>query len=372
MAALISLRHRNTFKVQSGYILLEFVIVAAISLILVVWASNELANKSKTLQAQALANWMLVARNGVESYLNQNEQLIIESIKQYGEQNFNQDIKPSWDYLKNEKYLNSAWNNNGPANKQLDYQIELIGECDVGPCFLQALIYTKQAIKNKNNQSDLSFISDWLLAANGQGLVYRTGNANSFTGSGINVSTQNMASFGKNFQDGMLGLLAVNNLLSNQSGTIVGTDDNSNNSGIDTENFLRVADPRNPDFKGNVSIQGFISSESYLELAEGIIIGAKNQINSPCSAPGEININSSFPSLLVCANGYMQVAAYPRAGGYMLNSRNGCQNALGQSTANPVTGACNCPTMHASVQISESGSYTDSNGANLGYICLPQ
>lgn len=349
---------------QTGSFLIEFILVAAIVLVLAIWGSSQLTAKAKTLQAQALANWMLIAQSGIQNYLDKEYLNVVDIISTNGIGNFNQELKPSWLDLKQAGFINQAWDINGPAKQKLSYMIDLIGDCAQNNCSIQALIHTDNPVYGKDNQADLSFIADWLLAANGKGLVYRLNNGTgAFKSAGISLAMLNHT-----FQNGILALLVQKDVfgmadLNNDSGV----DDNTS---FDSDDFVQIRDSRNPDLQANLTVQGEISSKSHLKTSQGLIIEGTKQINQFCQKEGEITVNSSFPSLLVCKNGTRQVASYPRAGGYMTNTKRGCKNILGQSTANPVTGQCNCPSNHTNVQIAEGGSLTDPNGINMGYICL--
>lgn len=56
----------------------------------------------------------------------------------------------------------------------------------------------------------------------------------------------------------------------------------------------------------------------------------------------------------------------------MINSRRGCHNIMGGTSANPATGKCACPSGYAMVQVAESGSLTAPEGLSVGYLCVPQ
>lgn len=359
-------KHRPDLYIyrQSGALLIELMLVIAIGLAISVWGVNELAGRLKITQANALANWMLMAKNGVAAYLERHHESIAANIDLYGLEGFNQNHKPSWQRLKQDNFLPLAWQESGPMGQKLGFYISKSADCNSSQCLLEVLIYANKAILNSRGQVDQSLLAHWLSAAQGQGLVlWQTGDA-LFQGSGIQAKVP----ANKNLAGGTPGLLLVQSLATgiNMSGN------NGDGTGINLENYLQLADTRNPDFQSNLDAKGVISSGSRLEAGTGILIKGQSLYNSNCSNNGEITLDNSQLGLLVCTSGKWRLPASRSGGAYMENSRNGCKNSRGKSTANPVTGSCVCPMFYSAIQVAESGSITDAQGLSSGYICVLQ
>src|SRR5690606_23288634 len=60
---------RGGWHAQQGALLLEFMVVAILSLVLAVWTGGEWAQRARALQARSLAAWMEIARDAADAFL---------------------------------------------------------------------------------------------------------------------------------------------------------------------------------------------------------------------------------------------------------------------------------------------------------------
>ena len=136
------------------------------------------------------------------------------------------------------------------------------------------------------------------------------------------------------------------------------------------DDYLRVRDPRNPDFQADMNVKGSISAGGSLASASFLSIGAKAQRASACHSEGLI-AQEPGAGLLFCRMGYWR-SAPGAGGGFSTNSQTGCKSAEGSSTANPVTKGCWCGAGYAALRISDSGtaSAAESSGRTIGYLCV--
>lgn len=336
---------------QHGSLLFEFMLVAVLALALAVWGINEWVERTKALQAKSLAVWMTMANEAIQAYIDSDAAQIITALQNPSDTV----VKPDWQDLIAASYLSPAWQQTGPLQKRLDYGFNISGDCNSGPCVLQALVYITTGLLDKNGAPDQSMLADWLMAVNGKGLVLRTATAAVFKGAGLSFPKPD----GVNIQAGTVGLLATKNMITSSPDN---SDDGSDNTALNND-YVRMRDERNPKLQGELTVAGDIVTGGNLVIENSAV-----PFNS-CSPDGAISHNKNYPGLLVCSSGSWQQVNILDGGGFIFNTKYQCKNSLGLSTANPRTNNCTCPPTYMSVQISESGSLNDPNGLSTGYVC---
>lgn len=349
---------------QRGSLLLEFMLVAAVSLLLLVWASQQWTQRVRALQAQALAAWMLPARDAAQALLQQYGALLqqAETPDALAEQGVEDWRTPRWAELKTLGLLASSWQENGPLRARLDVRLERQGACPQAPCRLQALVATRQALRHARGGVDDFLLAEWLQAARGQGLVVWPHAPRQLRGAGHESDLPEQV----DWQPGTVALQA--NWI--QAAVSDPGPGESGSGGVD-EDYLRVRDTRNPDFQGSASVRGWIRSESWLQGREGLVLVKGVSRGSACAADGGIGRDGQHLGLLICSQGVWQQLTRPEGGGFMVNSKRGCVNSAGQSSINPLTGTCACGSGYIGVLVSESGQMLDLEGQNRGFICVP-
>ncbi len=337
-------------KCQNGSLLFEFLIIASLALVLTIWGVNEWTQKSKDLQAKSLANWMQIASRSVGAYMQDNYESLQSRLKANPSDN-----QIDWQVLQTAGYLPVSWQKIGPSKQTLGLRVDLIGDCALQACYLRAIVYTKKPVLTAASKLDESFIAQWLMTMGGTGAVVWPAQADFISGYGVKVRIPNDL------------ILPIGTIATVQSTRTNQAD--SGESAPVTEDFLKVKDPRNPDFQGDLNVAGDIISAKNLIAENGVVINKYVIENGSCPTEGAISHNYYYAGLMVCKNGKWQFSAPLKGGGYLFNSKRGCVNSLGQSTANPITNSCSCPPLYKDIQISESGSLTDPGGQTYGYIC---
>ncbi len=348
-------------RTQQGALLLEFMVVAALSLVLMVWASQEWAQRARDLQARALAVWMEPARAAAEAFLQRHGAALrqADSPQALALQGYADWQAPSWAELRAHGLLPASWQEAGPLHQRLAVRILREGACPQSPCQLAALVHAHQPLQRSGGGVDQALIAEWLLASGGQGLVVWPQHPDRLTGAGRQLALP----AGQAWSPGTVALLV---------GQLSGDEDaSSNEPSADTEAFLRVQDPRDPDFQGDASVLGTVRSGAQLVAHDSLLLENAYPVHGVCSSEGAVARSQNPPGLLSCRQGRWQQVAGPAGGGYMLNTRRGCKNALGGSTANPLTGACSCATGYAMLQVAESGSLSAPEGLTTGFVCIP-
>jgi hypothetical protein len=133
--------------------------------------------------------------------------------------------------------------------------------------------------------------------------------------------------------------------------------------------FLRVADTRDPDFRGSATVKGNIHTEGSLRAGQYLHLGAQEALQSPCDENNAVALDVAG-GLLVCSENTWRASSRSGNGGYSINLVYGCQTRAKTSTENPVTGGCTCPGQSSPVLISDSGPQALPEGRTMGYLCV--
>lgn len=357
---------------QRGSLLLELMIVAAIALMAALWATHEWAERTRTLQARGLAVWMQTARDAVQAYLD------LDPEDAHAGDSHSPEAPdpapavsgfagvqrlPDWDALKAMGLLPAGWQPRGPLGHVLEAAIWQTGDCLRGACLRQGLVHTQQGLHQRNGAVDEALIAEWLLAAAGHGLVLWPRTPDRLSGAGRQIALSDAGLSGQQ-PPGTVALLAIR--AGGRSAAASG------GSGLgDTEDFLRMRDTRDPQFQGSLSTQGVVRSDTRLAARESLVLEEGWKAGMACGDEGALGRDRTYPGLLVCHQGAWSLVARATGGAYMVSSRRGCQNSLGQPTANPATGGCSCAAGFSAQQVSESGSLKDADGLTSGYVCVP-
>ncbi|MGB6006836.1 hypothetical protein [Castellaniella sp.] len=347
---------------QRGSLLVEFMLVTALSLALAVWAGQDWAQRARTLQAQALAVWMEPAHAAAQAYLQRHAAALRQAdtpqaLAAHGIADW---TAPEWAELQAAGLLPSGWRDIGPLRQTLALRVSRAGSCPQSPCQVQALVGTRAGLLRPDGRIDEALVAEWLLAAQGRGLVLWPHDPQHFRGAGRRLGLPP----GVSWVSGGVALAA---------GLVV-SDGSASAEGGESEDhadFLRVGDLRDPDFQGEASVLGSIRSGAWLRAQDGLLLEQGRTGNTPCAVEGAVGRDGRYAGLLICRQGIWQELARPAGGGYMISSRRGCFSSTGQATLNPLTGNCSCPPGYTGIQIAESGSLIAPEGLTLGFVCQP-
>lgn len=356
-------RHR-----QHGSLLLELMVVAVIAMLLVVWASQTWAQQIRALQAQALAAWMTPARVAAQALLEQHGTLIQQASTSdaMAGQGIADWQAPQWAELQALGLLAAGWQESGPLRQQLDLQIQRSDSCPQAPCRLQALVAARGGLSRGQGKVDEFLVAEWLQAAQGQGLVVWPQSPDQLRGSGWMIRLPIHVNWGP----GTVALHAERTLTQDEA---INTDPDadSQEDPVDYSEFLRLRDSRNPDFQGEATARGWVRSGAWLQGQEGLVLVKGVAPGQTCTAENGIGRQGTMPGLLLCQQGRWRSLARPAGGGYLLSSKRGCVDRMGNFVGNPLTGTCTCGAGYLAVQVSESGDISHADGLSRGYICIP-
>ena len=362
------LRSRVRAHPQRGSLLLEFMAVAALSLVLALWASHEWAQRARALQARSLAVWMDAARGAAESFLARHAAELADAgtADALAGQGYADWTAPRWDELRSAGLLAGGWQAAGPLRRTLGLRVLREGACPGASCQVWALVHARPALRTSAGGVDGALGAEWLAAAAGRGLVVWPRRPGFLSGAGqrIPVPEEGAADWGP----GVVALAA--RPPSGQAGG-AGSGGGEGGAGDDAA-YLRVRDARDPDFQGDATVQGVVRSGTRLAARDSLHLERGWKVGDACAPEGALGRAVDGVGILACRQGHWTLVARPTGGGYMVHSRRGCANVLGVSTANPVTGVCACPTGYAAAQVAESGTPAAPEGLTMGYLCLLQ
>lgn len=364
VAVLPGRRLPGTSVAQRGMLLVEFMVAAVLALALAVWGSHEWAERTRVLQARSLAAWMETARDAVRAYLSQ------ESVR-LAQRGAADDAAgsadgplpvPGWQDLQVRGFLPGGWQARGPMGHELGLYLWQSGDCLHESCRLNALVYTRGALQRRSGQFDAVLVAEWLLAADGRGLVLWPHKPAVFSGAGEQIPLPEGGP--AQWAPGMVALFVA-------QAVVRGSSAGQGGGSGETEDFLRVRDTRDPDFQNGMTAAGEVRSGTRVVARESIVLEDGWKGGTTCPIEGAVGRDQNYAGVLICRQGRWNLVARATGGGYMLNSRRGCKNILGTPTPNPYTGECLCPAGFSVLQISESGSMTAPDGLTMGYLCIP-
>ncbi len=341
---------------QQGFAMLELVVAVLVATLLVVWGASALVHKINDAAAQSSAVWMLAVKKGAQAYLERHAaQLVLASdAGDMAGLGYVDWTRPSLAELKADQLLPPGFPEHGAAGLGAAVAVMRGGVCPGEDCRLDALVYSTRAFAHSAlGVVDEQMVAQWLMASQGWGGSVKSSRPHEVGGAAFAFPNPPLS--------GMDRL---------PMGTVAMAVTSEQLRGLD---FLRVRDQRDPQFQGEASVKGDIHAQASLTVQKHLFVEAQHYFMTSCSADGAI---ASEPGggLLVCRNGRWRSAGRRGAGGYMVNSKHGCRDAEGKSTANPITGDCSCPVGSKDLGISDSGSDAGSDpampGRTRGYICI--
>jgi prepilin-type N-terminal cleavage/methylation domain-containing protein len=348
---------------QHGFALLELLVAMLVTVLLAVWGSNTLMRKVNDAGAQAMAAWMLTARDAFTGYIERYAVLLTQATLPgaLGDKGYENWAEPSLSELKSDGLLSAGFPEQAMRGTGLALRVLRHGACPGSECRLEAVLYGTQPLRlGDSSRTDEQMVAQWMMAAQGWGGVVTDARPQFIRGPAFQFP--NPPSGGDPLPAGTVALAITSEQLQ-------------------ALNYLRVADARDPQFQGsltvlaNISTQGSVSAQGdlvaqgSLRAADYLSIGAQNIEQHPCSPVGMVARNSQG-GLLVCHANLWRPAARG-GGGFMMHSTRGCYTGAGAPSANPVTGYCGCPFGYTPVPISDSGPPArPEDGRSTGYLCV--
>lgn len=340
---------------QAGFALIELAIALALSAMLLIWASNRLVHDIEDAAARASGVWLTEIKRAIDQMLLRRfDALASGGVVQNpaGQTAYVNPLAPTLGELKQQGHLPGSFPELSALGFNVDIQVLRAPACPGAGCRLDVLAYSrKPVLGTATNAPDLMQIAEVLTAAQGYG--------------GAVAAQAPTRIRGANF-DFPNPLLAGGPVLSPGSVAVWSSLDHATYN-----QYLRMKDPRDPEFQGNVSVQGAVTSGAQLTAKEHLFLEKIAVAGSPCGAkPGLVGRDASG-ALLTCQAGLWASDSSGGFGGaYASNSLYGCRHYNGTPTVNPRTGACSCPDGFNAVIVSAGGIWSMVEGWTTGYVCV--
>ena len=333
---------------QSGFALLELLVVMLVTTLLAVWASDALVRRAQEASAQAVAVWMLDVRKAAGQYLVQYAQLLRESTADTDllVQGYANWRTPTLAELKQDGLLSAGYPEVYGRDLRLHVRVLSRGVCPGDECAHEAVVYLGApldlALTRRVNEG---LLATWLISAGGQGGLVSAQHSGRFAGASFSYPNPLQAD---------LALLPV--------GTVGMAVTQSAAAGFP---YLKEGDERDPRFASTLSVAGETASATGVRAQSSVWVGGQAVAQTPCAENGLI-VREQFGGLLVCRSYQWRSAGGKGGGGFSVNTVSGCLLAA----RNPLTNDCSCPAGYATVLVSDSGPKADAEGRTRGYMCV--
>lgn len=336
---------------QQGYALIELAVALLIGSLLAAWGAQALVNRYRDAQAQAAAVWMAAVHKAVGAYVRRHGPDIqsAESADTLVIDGFADWRSPTLAELVEAGLLSPGVAHGTALTGAARITVWRDGSCPGAVCAVEALIHGERPLIDPvHRDPDQAMIAQWLLAAEGKGAAVQPADPASMRGAAF--AFDSTLPNGDVLPVGTVGMAVTAEHLA-------------------LWNYLRVRDPRDPDFQGALSVKGDISGRANASVDGQLVVGAVHEEGMPCE-PDNAIAHDLPGGLLVCKDGLWRSASRSGGGAYGYHSIYGCQTAEGTSTANPITGSCACPWYATAVLIMEMGPNLYPDGKQYAYLCV--
>lgn len=336
---------------QRGHALLELALAMLIASLLAAWGVQALVNRMDDARAQSAAVWMDAVHKALIAYVRRHGpgmQAATDPGALAGH-GFADWRSPTLPELVQAGLLSPGIPAAIPLTGAARVHVWRRGACPGDACAVEALVHGERPLrKASSGLPDEAMMAQWLLAAQGSGAAVHPGDPGRIRGSAFAFSSA--LPDGTVLPAGTVGMAVTAEHLALWS-------------------YLRVRDPRNPDFQGGLSVAGDVSGGGDVALAGELVIGAHREDSQACDTEDAV-AHEARGGLLVCRHGRWRSASRTGGGGYGFNTIHGCETADGVSSANPVTDDCSCPWYAVPVRILDSGPRPYPEGRQYAYLCV--
>lgn len=340
---------------QRGFALLELTIAVAITCMLAIWAAERLLHEVDGVAERAAGRWLLDVHGALDGMLARHGAMLGAGdvpVDEQGRPVYADPWGPTLAELKAAGHLSASFPDTGPLGMRAVVKLWRGDACPGPACRVEGLAYARLAARSAAGGGparppDISRIAGVLTAAGGVGASVSELAPHRLRGAGFdlpNPPVPGMAPL-------PIGTVAV------RAGREAG----------DTGRFLRKHDARDPQFRGDVSATGTLSTSGRLVAGEHLKLGAVAVPGETCPENGLL-ARDGDGSLLNCTGG-VWTSPGGFGGAYATNTGIGC-GVVGRSSINPRTGGCSCPPGHRAVLVAAGGERDAEVGWTEGYVCL--
>lgn len=338
---------------QAGFALLELAIALALSAMLLIWASNRLVHEVEDSAARSSGVWLAEIKRAIDQMLVGNFDMLAagSASPPVGQAAYANPLAPTLSELKQQGHLPAGFPEVSTLGFGVDIRVLRAQACPGAGCRLDALAYSRKPVLGiATNAPGLMQIAEILTSAQGYAGAVTTYAPARLRGANFDFPNPFLAS-GPALAPGSVAIWSS-------------LDD------VAYQQYLRLKDPRDPQFQGSVSVKGNIAAGKRLSAKEHLLLEAVNVAGSSCGAnPGLVSREASG-TLLTCQSGVWTRDSGGFGGAYSTNYPYGCRHYSGVSTANPRTSDCSCPSGYNAVIVSAGGIWKETEGWTTGYVCV--
>lgn len=334
---------------QRGFSLVELALALALTALIAIWASSQVAHRIEDAAARSTGVWLAQARGAMEQALLRHFDAWAAGQAPKsggGDPLFADPVAPTLDELRRSGALPAGF----PLQSALGFgaRIRLVrtATCPGQPCRLDALVYADKPLwKTGTQYPDLAAVSMVIESAGGYGGAVWPTAPTALRGAAFNFANP-----------------AAPDAPAYPAGTVATW------AGLErseADRYVKLRDARDPDLQGNLTVAGRLQGGEYLEL-QGQASAGQNCSGAPAGIA-----RSGAGELLSCQSGLWQQASGGGFGGaFSINHPRGCFRGADQSSANPRTGDCSCPPGYSAVMVSAGGVWDATVGWTTGYVCM--
>ncbi len=334
---------------QRGFLLVEFALGALLATLLTVWASQALVQRINRTAVVSAARWMQSIEQATRHYLQRHGQAIrlAQARSELAGKGYADWAAPTLAELKSGGLLQPGFPERALQVQGVMIQVLRDGTCPGPECQIDAIIASQKPLSDQDGSVDEQKLAQWMMATGGQGGMVHPDRSGRLEGPAFSFDNPVLPDW--QLSPGTVALAVTRDQLN-------------------ASDFLRVKDPRDPDFQGGLTVQEDVQTAGDVRTGGVLRFDTSRVMGTACGQEGDV-ARDSISGLLTCAGGIWQ--AFGRSNGaYSYNSTTGCLTPDGRSSANPVTGACSCPEGSVAIQVAEGAPEDHSLGTVRGYVCL--
>jgi hypothetical protein len=255
-------------RTQAGQALLEWLLVATLALLVVIWGSSKWVERAEQVAIEGMGQWLLTLSQAMQTALDTRPEvgpipgLLVQQPPATSAQ---------WQQaLKQAGFLLLAFPENAPLPFQIQVERVPTGPCHESSC-PQAWLLLALPPKQWDAKRRAAAAPDLMVALAGKGLVVSALNPSRLQGATLAIETK--------WPEGTVGVLAWRSDV--------------------LPPFVRLFETRPVHLAGGLEVSGRVT------VSEGLLLGARASVSGPC-APNGLLMRAPDDELLMCRSGQWQ------------------------------------------------------------------
>ena len=333
---------------QRGFSLIEMILVITLTSIIGIWATSAWVQQAEDAASASMGVWLLTIKEGVDQMLTRQSDFLTGVVRADQRQRAYADPwMPTIRELIDAGHLTKSF----PQRAPLPYDVSIRvlapqGLCLTVGCKIEAFLFAIPRDRLHSSPDNIHRVGKILEMLPGRGASVTAWAPQRLRGVTLDLPNPPV--------DGM-SALAVGSVV------LRSFYDSTAYAG-----FLRQADQRDAELKGNLNVHGRISSGQ-------LQVGAVANPGEACESQGLI-AQSSTLGLLVCQGGIWQHGTKQEGGFFVMNRYRDCKNydSWRLARSHPQTGGCTCPSGYRPQVVARFHfPYNFSEDEYTSFFCVP-